>query len=144
MMIVRGRIFLSMNVANGPPLTVDLLPICTIATHPSTLVGLCPKATLGRGAPRLRLEYSRLEYPSAARKRGSRHHQIDDLRRRSGCMKNAVLLVPGCAVTNSFLLKAVVCRVTKAHPPDISNTLDDPRRPPSLPRTHSSSLDQSQ
>ena len=40
-MIVQGRIFPSMNVAKGPPLAVDLLPICTsIATHPSTLVSV--------------------------------------------------------------------------------------------------------
>ena len=48
-------------------------------------------------------------------------------------MKNAVLLVPGYIVTNSFLLKAVVRQVTKAHPPSISNTLDDRPHPPLTP-----------
>ena len=64
-------------------------------------VGLCPMATLGRGAPRPRSApwIFTLEYPSAARKRGSRHHPIDDLRRRSWCMKNVALLVPGYVVT---------------------------------------------
>ena len=130
---LRGRIFPSMNVADGPPLAVDR-PTPHLHLHCYSLVdprvGLCPMATLSGGGPALRLEYSRLEYPSAARKRGSRYHPIDELRRRSGCMKNAVLLVPGHVVTNSFLLKAVVCQVAKAHPSGISNTHDDPCGPP--------------
>ena len=41
----------------------------------------------------LPLEYPRLEYPSAAHKGGSRHHPIDNLRRRSGCMKHAARFI---------------------------------------------------
>ena len=69
-MIVRGRIYASMNFAKGPPLAVNLLPIRTfIATHPSALVSVYVLWRLWVEArPALRLEHSRLEYPSATRK----------------------------------------------------------------------------
>ena len=52
----------------------------SIATHPSTLVSVyVPWRHWVEARLSLRLDYSRLEYPSAARKRGSRHHPIDDL-----------------------------------------------------------------
>ena len=102
MMTVRGRIFPSMNVANGPPVAVDLFRICTHcysrARRPS-----CRSMSHGDSGSRRASPYALnihgSNMPLRRAIRGSRHHPINDLRRPSGCVKNAVLLVPGYVVT---------------------------------------------
>ena len=59
-------------------------------------------------------------------------------------MKNVARFVPGYVViTIVFLLKAVVCQVTKDHSLSLRSTLDVPYRLLSLSRTYSSSLGRS-
>ena len=52
-----------------------------------------------------------------ARKGGSRHYPIENLRGPSRCMKNVAHLVPGYVVIKIVSVESSVCQVTKDPPP---------------------------
>ncbi len=109
---------------------VVLLLICTpIAAHPSVLVSVyVPWRLWVETRLALRLEYPRLECPSAARKGGSRHLPVDNSRRRSGCMKNAAPSFPGYVVLKFVSVES--SRLSRCQSPSTSlyNPLGGPHR----------------